>query len=228
MKLIKRLHYIITHGASGVRYFWHLSAYIVFSISYTVDSFFIFSNHARIFVHEDIRSNFGLVFMWERYFENCAPRWLFFWKRRHCIVTMTFVLNISRVLVGWRLWPFFGILDPFYYYCSQNHIVTSQFSPKFWPTNSSDVTETLNCNILSLDNDTELVDHSVNHKFQGASNGQFLSLFLTFAGKHRDVDKTFGPCVTPFTFIILLCLLFRIIFYVWLWQSVTCSSYAAC
>ena len=30
-------------------------------------------------------------------------------------------------------------------------------------------TETLNCDISSLENDTEMVDHSINDKFKGAS-----------------------------------------------------------
>ena len=36
---------------------------------------------------------------------------------------------------------------------------------------SCDVTsmKTLNCDISSLEHDTEMVDHSINHKFQGAS-----------------------------------------------------------
>ena len=32
-------------------------------------------------------------------------------------------------------------------------------------------TETLNCDILSLENDTKMVDHSMNRKFYGASYG---------------------------------------------------------
>ena len=37
-------------------------------------------------------------------------------------------------------------------------------------------TETLNCDISSLENDTEMVDHSMNRKFYGASYGYGYSL----------------------------------------------------
>ena len=67
----------------------------------------------------------------------------------------------------WNLGPFF-INGP--RFTPMTSEINQYFTPFIWPV-SCDVTimETLNCDISSWEHDREMVDHSLNHKFEGAS-----------------------------------------------------------
>ena len=97
-------------------------------------------------------------------------------KWRLCSVTMTYDIwpKISRVLIGifnvldliWNFW-FIHTMGPNIDSRRQiylNILTLELLGPLV-------VTSHGNCDISNLENDTEMVDHSMSHKFQDASNG---------------------------------------------------------
>ena len=80
---------------------------------------------------------------------------------------MTFEPKISQVLIcifGVFIWNF----RPIFYIESQNYFMRTDILQLLGPLVVTSHIKTLNCDISSLEDDTEMVDHSTNPKFPGA------------------------------------------------------------